>query len=128
MQEGRRDLVLDARPDFVTIKDRLGHPPPFGPCAGEEPRVARPREPTLWRMGLTLGRDIGRPVVAVDRFQCGLNSIGWIQIAESHLISPRLPEELIGQAAVAVLEFWRVAGRNPLHEILAVPKILDRPA
>src|SRR6266481_47620 len=123
----RCELIFAAGPDFVAIEDRLLHSAALGPGADEEPRLAGPGEPTLRRIRLVLSGHVRRPVVFVNRLESGANLVARINISQTELVRPVLTEQLIGEAAVAVLEFRRRPGRDFLNEVFAVPEISNRP-
>ena len=96
----------------------------LGPGAGEQPGLAGIGKPALRRMGFVLRCNVGCPVVLPDRLERLADVFFGQNVAQSDLVRPALPKQLVGQAAVTMLMFGMLLQIDNLNEILVVEQLL----
>ncbi len=116
-----RDLVLDPRPDLVGVDEGDGGPPAPGPGAEEEPGLVVDGVDPL---GVLVVEEVPPPVVAEDGGERPLHVLLGEGPAEAGHHRHPLAEELVGEAALAVLVLRGLLGVVLLDVVLAVPEEL----
>ena len=113
------DLVFDAAPDLVGVDERQTGPTAIRPAAEHEARLVTQGKCPL---DVVMRHQGGPEVVTEDGGDGRPDMVGRQQVAQAHQVRQRLPQQLVGQAAIPELVAVRVHILDGLVVVLAVPE------